>query len=270
VNASSGYNVIAQPCGSSAPSHFLERRPGNPTARLLRPPPEQYLNLPTRMSARCASIPRMRTKTVLVLGVLLLALSGCGSSSGDSAANQDTSSSAGDGAVDSTEEDAPAVDNYGVGEPVKANGFVMTVKKVTNAALLEVNASGYESGSGYETWTKKKPAAGGRFIILDTVIKNTSVKSMDLTCSFPIDIKVFNTDSQQYDPVQDLSEMRGNPECNAQLQPGFKSKMTYAFMVPKATKIIGALVDTGELTDEAPAPEIIALDPAYDGTLTLN
>nr|WP_253945543.1 DUF4352 domain-containing protein [Nocardioides sp. zg-DK7169] len=146
----------------------------------------------------------------------------------------------------------------------------MTIRNVRKAETLEVNQSGYQSGSGYETWTQQKPARGGTFVVLDTVIKNNSTESMDLTCSFPIDIKVFNEDFQEYDPVQSLHEMRDNPECNAQLQPGFTSEMTYAFMVPKKANIIGALVDVGLLGNEVSDPQLVALDPAYDGTLTIG
>jgi hypothetical protein len=144
----------------------------------------------------------------------------------------------------------------------------MTIKKFRKAATLEVNKSNYQSGSGYETWTQQKPARGGTFVVLDTTVRNNSTESMDLTCSFPIDIRVFNTASQEFDPVESLYEMRGNPECNAQLQPGFTSTITYAFMVPKTSKIIGAVVDVGLLGNEVSDPQVVALDPAYDGTLT--
>ncbi len=160
------------------------------------------------------------------------------------------------------------IDNYGVGEPVKAPGFVMTINQFKDVPTLTVNETSYQSGSGFETWTQKKPARGGRFVVLETTVKNNATESMDLTCSFPIDIRVFNLDSQEYDPVEELYEMQGNPECNAQLQPGFKSKMTYAFMVPKSSEIIGAIVDVGLLGNEVSDPQVVALDPAYDGQLT--
>ena len=212
-------------------------------------------------------------------GIFLLCL-GCGSdaeeTSNSSSADDSSSASATESPSESPSESSsapspepePTIDNYGIGEPVKAPGFVMTIKDVRGADTLEVNQSSYESGSGYETWTQKKPARGGSFMVLDTAIKNTATESMDLTCSFPIDIRVFNTDSQEYDPVQNLYEMRGNPECNAQLQPGFTSKMTYAFMVPKDSEIIGAIVDVGLLGNEMSDPQVVALDPKYDGTLT--
>ena len=33
--------------------------------------------------------------------------------------------------------------------------------------------------------------------------------------------------------------MVGNPECNASLQPGFSSKMTWDFRVPSGTRVTG-------------------------------
>jgi hypothetical protein len=205
---------------------------------------------------------------------LALVLTGCGSDGGDSGitAPTDESTSASPSETPTstptpTPEPEPAIDNYGVGDRIEAPGFVMTIQKLRRADTIEVNKTMYESGSGYETWTQQKPARGGTYVVLDTLIKNNSTESMDLTCSFPVDIKVFNESFQEYDPAQSLSEMRGNPECNAQLQPGFASKMTYAFMVPKSSKIIGALVDVGLLGNEVSDPQLVALDPAYDGTL---
>ena len=143
-----------------------------------------------------------------VTAAFLLALCGCGNESGsDTARDSDEQSS------------EPEIDNYGICEPVKAPGFVMTIKKFGKVNFITVNNTMYESGSGFETWTKRKPRPGGRFVVLDTRIKNTSTESMDITCNWPINLKVFNTESQEFDPVEDLYKLRGNPECNAQLLP---------------------------------------------------
>lgn len=209
----------------------------------------------------------MRLSHALSITALVLALSACGDE--PTAASPSESESESESASDApTPEPEPPIDNYGVGDKIKAPGFVMTIKKVDRAETLEVNKSNYESGSGYETWTQQKPAPGGTFVVLDTTVKNNSTESMDLTCSFPIDIRVFNTKSQEYDPVQNLYELRDNPMCNAQLQPGFTSSIRYPFMVPKQSKIIGAIVDVGVLGKEKPDAQVVALDPAYDGTLT--
>lgn len=209
--------------------------------------------------------------------VLTLVLSGCGGSSdndasGVSSTNKSASVSPSNALPTDTPTPTPktASNNYGVGDRIEAPGFAMTIKKVRRAKTLEVNKSGYESGSGYETWTQQKPARGGTFVLLDTRIENNATESMDLTCSFPVDIKAVNADFQEYDPVQNLHEMRGNPECNTELQPEFASPMTYAFMVPKQAEVIGAIVDVGLLGNEVSDPQLVALDPAYEGRLAFE
>lgn len=169
-----------------------------------------------------------------------------------------------------SEEQTPEPVNFGIGEPIPAPGFVMTIKKVDESPQILVNETDYIAGSPNARYTPRKPDAGGKFVILRTRIENKAQESFDLTCSFPIDIKVFNTESQQYDPIDNLYEIKGNPECNSQLQPGFKSKMTYAFMVPNEAKIVGALVDIGAVGTIESDPQIVALDESYKGTLSLD
>lgn len=162
----------------------------------------------------------------------------------------------------------PEQKNWGLKEAIEAPGFEMTISKVDESPQLLVNESGYSAGSGYEEFTEKKPDDGGKFVILRTKVENKSTESMDLTCSFPIDIKVFNDDGQEFDPVDELYTLKNNPECNDQLQPGFADEITYAFMVPESSEIIGALVDVGVLADEQSDAQIVALDDAYKGQLT--
>jgi hypothetical protein len=53
---------------------------------------------------------------------------------------------------------------------------------------------------------------------------------------------------RQFDTIDSLHEIRDNPECNVQLQPGFESDMTYIYMVPAGAKISGfAFRDASEL-----------------------
>jgi hypothetical protein len=223
----------------------------------------------TAQHVRAFTTPARTLATAVGVAALL---SSCGSgesgTDADEPANAPTSEASAPETPPLTQEPEPAIDNYIIGERVKAPGFVMTIQEVRNQATLKVNETMYESGSGYETWTPRKPAPGGRFVVLDTFVKNASTESMDLTCAFPIDIRVFSTTSQEFDPVDNLYEMRDNPECNAKLQPGFGSEVTYAFMVPKKAEIIGAIVDVGLHADEVSDPQVVALDPAYDGALT--
>lgn len=80
-----------------------------------------------------------------------------------------------------------------------------------------------------------------------------------MTCSFPIDIKVFNGSSQVYSPIESLYKIKDNPECNAQLQPGFESPMTWAFLVPAKSTIAGAAFSEVDFAvRSSPDPTIIS------------
>ncbi|BCW35165.1 hypothetical protein StoSoilA2_12210 [Arthrobacter sp. StoSoilA2] len=102
-----------------------------------------------------------------------------------------------------------------------------------------MNTSNYRAGSGYETYEDVPAQSGGRFIVVNAVVVNNAKAPIDLTCGYPIDIKVFNGSAQVYSPIQDTYKIKGNPECNAQLQPGFESTMTWAYLVPAKSSIIG-------------------------------
>jgi len=136
-------------------------------------------------------------------------------------------------------EDTPADGIYSVGQKATNFGAEVTVKKAYVAKTVPINKSGYRAGSGYDTYTDVKPDDGGKFLVVETSIKNTGKKSMDLTCGYPLDIKAGDTEDRAYDTIDSLYEYKGNPECNAQLQPGFKDKMTYVFMAPKDAELTG-------------------------------
>lgn len=125
-----------------------------------------------------------------------------------------------------------------VGQALTNRGVTLTVKSAKGADSIEMNESGARPGSGFESYTKVKPDAGGKFIIVQTHIVNNAKTSMDLTCSLPITTKVADDQDRSFDTIADLYKIRGNPECNKLLQPGFESDMTYAYLVPASTTIV--------------------------------
>jgi hypothetical protein len=44
---------------------------------------------------------------------------------------------------------------------------------------------------------------------------------------------------RQFDPIDDLYKLKGNPECNDQLQPGFESDMTWVYRLPSSANVVG-------------------------------
>lgn len=126
-----------------------------------------------------------------------------------------------------------------VGKAVVNSGVSLTVQKAKIFKTIPMNRSGYRAGSGYDKITNEKPDDGGKFLVVQTKVENVGKVSMDLTCGWPIEIQVADEEDRLFDPIDDLSDYKGNPECNAQLQPGFKDSMTYAFLLPADAKAIG-------------------------------
>lgn len=128
----------------------------------------------------------------------------------------------------------------GVGDVAINGGIHIKVISAIASPAVTLNTSHYRSGSGYEIYENVQAQAGGKYVIVETMVTNNAKAPIDLTCSFPIDFKVLNSSSQVYSPIQKLYQIKGNPECNAQLQPGFESFMIWAFLVPEGSTIDGA------------------------------
>lgn len=126
-----------------------------------------------------------------------------------------------------------------VGQTVSNRGVTLTVKAARAADFIEMNESGFRPGSGYEKYTRTTPDAGGKFIVIETHIVNNAKVSMDLTCSLPISTVLVDAQDRSFDPIRDLYKLKGNPECNDQLQPGFEADMTYVYLVPANALITG-------------------------------
>jgi len=147
-----------------------------------------------------------------------------------------------------------------VGKPAEHAGVRLTVKKATASDTVTLNVTNSRQGSGFEKYDDIAADKGGRFIVVEAEVKNVGKASMDLTCSWPINIKVVDTEVREFDTVDDLYDIKGNPECNAQLQPGFSDNITYAFMVPKDAKVTGLYFqDTNALDD---GMGVVAFDEA--------
>lgn len=106
----------------------------------------------------------------------------------------------------------------------------MTVTKVTWADNIKQTDPG-------ETATVKA-GDGAVFIVLDTVVRNETKASMDLTCGYPVANSLIDDQGRRYDAIKDLFKLQGNPECNDQLQPGFKNGMQYVYRVPAGARIV--------------------------------
>lgn len=126
-------------------------------------------------------------------------------------------------------------------------GVTLTVTAARVTDSIEMNESNFRPGSGYEEYTRTEPDAGGRFVVIETHVVNDAKVSMDLTCSLPISTVLADAQDRSFDPIPELYKLKGNPECNDQLQPGFEADMTYVYLVPTDATITGwGFTDTTE------------------------
>ncbi|MFB7338604.1 hypothetical protein ACFCZ6_00925 [Streptomyces hydrogenans] len=114
---------------------------------------------------------------------------------------------------------------FKVGEEARNGGAVVTINKVR------------ETGSIIMSGTTKKAGSGAKYVVLETVVFNDTKASMDLTCGLPIVNNLLDEEGRRYDTIDDLYEVADNPECNDQLQPGFKGAMLFVYRVPEGAKI---------------------------------
>jgi len=118
-----------------------------------------------------------------------------------------------------------------IGEQLVNGGVALTVLKAEVVDSISMNRSGYSDEKDI-VYTKDKPSNGGKFIRVDTLVKNAGNTSMDLTCGWPIENKLLDSNERAFDPIDELDLLKGNPQCNANLQPGFETEMTYIYQIP--------------------------------------
>lgn len=140
-----------------------------------------------------------------------------------------------------------------VGQAMSNRGVTLTVTAARVADVIELNKSNYQQGSGFETYTPTPPDTGGKFVIVETHVVNNAQVSMDLTCGYPIATALVDDRDRQFDPIDSLHEIRANPDCNAQLPPGFEDDMTYIFMVPTDAQIVGFAFSDATALDNSSA-----------------
>lgn len=122
--------------------------------------------------------------------------------------------------------EAPTEAQFQVGEEARNRGSVVTIKKVREASSITFDGAVKQAG------------ADAKYVILETVVRNETKASMDLTCSLPIVNALIDDQDRRFDTIEDLYNVQGNPECNAQLQPGFKDEMKFVYRVPEDANIV--------------------------------
>lgn len=114
--------------------------------------------------------------------------------------------------------------DFKVGDKANNGGAIVKITKVLESDTITLAGA------------QKKAGAGAKYVTLKTVVTNETKASMDLTCSLPLVNALIDDQDRRFDTIENLYEVAGNPECNAQLQPGFKDEMQFVYRVPKDTK----------------------------------
>lgn len=177
----------------------------------------------------------MRMLLVLVL-LSMLALVGCGGGETTTVTETVTvnSSATGTETTETTDESPSASD---IGTTAVSGGIHMKLLKVSTSRTVN-----YRGGMSTDVTPGGEPAShkapqGGRYVFVKTTVENKTSGGIDITCSYPIRTRVESDDGTEYDPIDSLFLIPGNPECNDSLQHGFKATVTWVFLISKDTRV---------------------------------
>ncbi|KUL43914.1 hypothetical protein [Streptomyces regalis] len=136
--------------------------------------------------------------------------------------------------------------DFKAGEEARNGGAVVKISKVMESNTIALAGAQKAAGSD------------AKYVSLKTTVSNEGKSSMDLTCSLPIVNALIDDQGRRFDTIEDLYDVAGNPECNAQLQPGFKDEMLFVYRVPKDAKIALWEFEEYDLESE-PNPTLVDL-----------
>jgi hypothetical protein len=126
----------------------------------------------------------------------------------------------------------PVIAQDSSGNTFRHLGIAVTLVDSTWSLSVFLNNSGYRTGSGRESYEQVRADEGTKFVTVATRVLNDGKKSIDLACSRPVAAYLLDDQDRKFDPIKRLYRVRGNPECNYNLQPGFSCDMNWIFHVP--------------------------------------
>lgn len=176
----------------------------------------------------------------LIVGLLVGGIGGLaiGSSNDEltPAANTQASSATTQGDSTSTSTTADTAERSrdfpGKNMPVEASGVTMTVTSVEEASQERIREDGVRADVAEILTTDAAP--GQKFVTITTEVTNTGKMPWDLTCGAAVQATLFDLEERQFAAVDELYRVPGNPECNANTQPGQTVPMTWRYEVPES------------------------------------
>jgi len=181
---------------------------------------------------------------------VMIVVAGCGSSDTKTVTETVSEETA------TAESDSSASQSEPIDNPAKSGGIEVAVRRAFTKPTVSYVGGTDDSRitPNGEPRTVNAPQ-GGSYVYVDAKVTNETSEGLDLTCGYPMEVKLLDASGRRFDPVEGLDLLKGNPECNAQLQPGFTDKMIYVFLVPPGAKAVAfrfARV-TPNLEDKPPA-----------------
>jgi hypothetical protein len=138
-----------------------------------------------------------------------------------------------------------------------SGGIEVTVNRAFTKPTVSYIGGTEDSGvtPDAEPRTVRAPQ-GGSYVYVVAEVLNETTEGIDLTCEYPMKVKLRDTDHKRYDPIEGLYLVSGNPDCE-KLQPGFEGGMTWIFLVPPSADVEALeFSDVTNFNKEPPAAAI--------------
>ncbi|WP_143267645.1 hypothetical protein [Amycolatopsis alba] len=112
-------------------------------------------------------------------------------------------------------------------------GAQITVKSTRLESFIQLNKTSYRQGSPNAKYTAEPAGTGYKFFVVTTHVRNNGARSMDLTCALPVATRFVDKKGREFDTIDSLYKIKGNPECNTgAIQPEESAEMTWAYRIP--------------------------------------
>ena len=126
-----------------------------------------------------------------------------------------------------------------VGAEKRSGAATVTVMSAVAGPSVTVNTTMARQGSGYDEYADLPAGEGAKFVTIRVRVKNDGQTSMSLTCGLPIVNKLVDVQDREFDAIDELYDVKGNPGCGDSVQPGFTGEVSFVYRVPSDVVVAG-------------------------------
>ena len=168
-----------------------------------------------------------------LLGAIVAGVAACGSTG----AAQDTTSATGASSAAAATRATPTVTPKPTNTSATSGGLTLTVVSATSRAAIH-----YEGGNQNSTTPDGQPKTvtatpGTTYVYIKTTGVNGTADAVNLSCGFPVDTRLVDSNGSKYRAVEALYLLAGNPRCEQSVNPGVPFEMTWAYQVPTSATV---------------------------------